>query len=226
MAKKEEPRRALSKSGKRPASQHLSEEERALWDYAARDLKPLKRKSHRVSTSARDDDVHEAGRKREAVPPALDQASRDQQERAAQRPARQPARHESEPPPLSDLDRKKAKRIGAGRVEIEARIDLHGMRQSEAHVELRRFLLSAHAKGKRWVLVITGKGSGGLARERSDAEFDGYGAPERGVLRRNVPRWLAEPELRSIVVGYTAAAIRHGGDGALYVQLRRRERTR
>ncbi len=97
------------------------------------------------------------------------------------------------------------------------------MRQSEAHPALRRFLLKAHADGRRWVLVITGKGAPrGRSEEPEDA---GYGREEeRGVLRRNVPRWLAEPELRAIVVGFTAAAIRHGGEGALYVQLRRRER--
>jgi DNA-nicking Smr family endonuclease len=124
------------------------------------------------------------------------------------------------------LDRRKARRVGSGRVEIEARIDLHGMTQSEAHPALRRFLLKAHADGRRWVLVITGKGAPlDRSLNRSTARFDGSdGADDapRGVLRRNVPFWLAEPELRSIVVGFTSAAIRHGGEGALYVQLRKR----
>jgi DNA-nicking Smr family endonuclease len=112
--------------------------------------------------------------------------------------------------------------LGSGRIAIEARIDLHGMRQSEAHRALNRFLAKAHADGRRWVLVITGKGGPQRALSSDDL---GYGGEERGVLRRNVPRWLAEPELRAIVVGFTEAAIRHGGAGALYVQLRRRERT-
>jgi DNA-nicking Smr family endonuclease len=103
---------------------------------------------------------------------------------------------------------------------VEARIDLHGMRQSEAHAALRRFLFDAYAKGRRWVLVITGKGA--PARSGRAPEEAEYGREEeRGVLRRNVPRWLAEPELRAIVVGFTPAAVRHGGEGALYVQLRR-----
>ncbi len=127
------------------------------------------------------------------------------------------------PPPLAALDRRKARRIGSGRIEVEARIDLHGLRQSEAHSALNRFLLAQHAKGHRWVLVITGKGAPrGRSEEPDDAGYGG--GEERGVLRRNVPRWLAEPELRAIVVGFTAAAIRHGGEGALYVQLRRRDR--
>ena len=91
---------------------------------------------------------------------------------------------------------------------------------------LRRFLLKAHADGRRWVLVITGKGAPlDRSLNRSMAPFeasDGAGDAPRGILRRNVPFWLAEPELRSIVVGFTSAAIRHGGEGALYVQLRKR----
>jgi DNA-nicking Smr family endonuclease len=126
---------------------------------------------------------------------------------------------------LSDLDRRKTRRIGSGKVEIEGRIDLHGMRQSEAHAALHRFLRSAHAQDKRWVLVITGKGvplDRSLSRTTAPADETEISSEHRGVLRRNVPRWLAEPELRSIVVGYSTAAIRHGGEGALYVQLRKR----
>jgi DNA-nicking Smr family endonuclease len=126
-------------------------------------------------------------------------------------------------PPLSDLDRRKARKVGTGKVEIEGRIDLHGMRQAEAHAALRRFLLRGYAEGRRWVLVITGKGAP-LRRCEDDAGLVSVRDDERGVLKRNVPRWLDEPELRAIVIGFTAAAIRHGGEGALYVQLRRRDR--
>jgi DNA-nicking Smr family endonuclease len=122
------------------------------------------------------------------------------------------------------IEPRKAKRVATGRDEIEARIDLHGMRQSEAHGALRGFLMRAHQNGLRMVLVITGKG-------RADdhdrhAPFDMFQDRDRGVLRRNVPRWLAEPELRAIVVGHTSAHIKHGGDGAFYVQLRNREKHR
>lgn len=75
---------------------------------------------------------------------------------------------------------------------------------------LLRFLRSIQAKGGKLVLVITGKG------------VRGSGHPERGVLRRQVPLWLALPEFRDLVVGFDKAAIGHGGEGALYVRLRKR----
>jgi DNA-nicking Smr family endonuclease len=208
-------RRAIGKPGKRGAH-HLSAEERALWEHAARDLKPLKTKKPRVH-GARED---------EAAPRGRPMSELEKPHKARSTPVQPPPRTAAAPkaaaPPPTTIERRKARQIGAGRIEVEARIDLHGMRQSEAHTALRGFLMKAHAKGQRWVLVITGKG--GAPRRAS--EPDDYGrVEERGVLRRNVPRWLAEPELRTIVVGFSEAAIRHGGEGALYVQLRRRERT-
>lgn len=100
-------------------------------------------------------------------------------------------------------------RLARGREEIEGRLDLHGLTQSEAHAALLRFLRAAVARDARLVLVITGKGR----RE---------GVGERGVLKRQVPHWLALPEFRGLVVGFEDAHISHGGEGALYVRLRRR----
>ncbi|MCX4199043.1 Smr/MutS family protein, partial [Methylobacterium organophilum] len=99
-----------------------------------------------------------------------------------------------------------------GRLAIEARIDLHGMVQAEAHAALTGFLLRARAAGHSYVLVVTGKGGPGYADAFS----------ERGVLRRSVPHWLRGPDLRGIVLGFEEAARHHGGGGALYVRLRRR----
>ncbi len=214
MAKDRESR-TLSKAGKRGAGGHLSAEERALWEHAARDLEPLKIKKPRVHGA----DAGDADTPARPQPAPEKPAAR----RAPPHPPPVPKPKPAAPPPLAALDRRKARHIGSGRVEVEARIDLHGMRQNEAHRALHRFLVHAHADGRRWVLVITGKG--GPRRRGSESDDEGYGGEEeRGVLRRNVPRWLAEPELRAIVVGFTGAAIRHGGEGALYVQLRRRDR--
>ena len=215
MAKDRESR-TLSKASAKRGGNHLSDEERALWEHSARDLKPLRGKKPRVHGAH--DAEPPSGRAPEQKKAASDAAPRASTRVPA--PPPKPA----QAPPLAALDRRKARHIGSGRIEVEARIDLHGLRQSEAHSTLRRFLMEAHAKGRRWVLVITGKG--GPQRRGAAADDVGYGGEEeRGVLRRNVPRWLAEPELRAIVVGFTEAAVRHGGEGALYVQLRRRERT-
>lgn len=126
--------------------------------------------------------------------------------------------------PIADFDRRKVRKIRSGQVDIEARIDLHGMRQDEAHTALRAFLIRCLGKGQRWVLVITGKGK---ASDRdADAPFDMTVQRDRGVLKRNVPRWLAEPDLRPLVVSYTTAAIHHGGEGAIYVHLRTKRHQR
>ncbi len=107
-----------------------------------------------------------------------------------------------------------------GKTEIDARLDLHGLRQGEARHRLIGFLHSAQGRGYRTVLIITGKGSGATADPLAHA----LGEPQRGVLRRLVPQWLQEPDLRAIVVSFTTAGVRHGGEGALYVHLRRQDR--
>jgi DNA-nicking Smr family endonuclease len=116
------------------------------------------------------------------------------------------------------LDRRQTRLIATGRAEIDARLDLHGMRQHEAHMALKSFLFSAQARGARVVLIITGKGARRTPRER---EFSLYSDDEPGVLKRLTPRWLQEPELRPLIVSFGASSPNHGGDGALYVRLRK-----
>jgi DNA-nicking Smr family endonuclease len=112
------------------------------------------------------------------------------------------------------LDRKERRALRRRVREVDDRLDLHGMRQEEAHRALIRFLQSASARDCAIVLVVTGKGGVG---------GPGYG-DERGVLRRITPHWLRAPELKPFVVGFEEAAAHHGGAGALYVRLRRRGR--
>lgn len=197
---------------------HLSDEDAHLWEHTATTLKPLKRKRGRVLEAAELlEDV--PPRKLHVEPEAKQRAASGKKTPAAPAPAAKP----SPPPALNQFDRKAARRLSKGAIEIDARIDLHGMRQTEAHTALRRFLMSCHGRGLRWVLVITGKGG---PRRQSDEESADFwaGASERGVLKRNVPMWLGEPELRAIIVSFTSAAIPHGGEGALYIQLRRADR--
>lgn len=111
-------------------------------------------------------------------------------------------------PPLAPLGRRLKKRVGRGKETIDGRLDLHGLTQSQAHAALLHFLRSASARGARLVLVITGKG----ARA---------GQGERGVLKRAVPQWLSLPEFRAFVIGYEEAQVAHGGEGALYIRIRR-----
>ena len=104
------------------------------------------------------------------------------------------------PPPIAPLTRREKQRVSRGHAPIDGRLDLHGHTQDEAHAALLRFLRRASAAEKKFVLVITGKS---------------------GVLRRQVPMWLGTPEFRPLVISAESAAINHGGDGALYIRVRR-----
>mgnify|MGYP001813243750 CR=1 FL=1 len=202
-----------------PRTPGLSEEDLLLWQHMARSLRPFHGRDKRIlpggfdepgftphASQARPESPGSPHRSDESIPP---------------RPAA-PRKSESfrTVPELAKFDTGKARKIRAGRIDIEARLDLHGMRQSEAHGALRSFLLRSQARQLKWVLVITGKGTFARDGEHPDPLGGDWDAPPRGVLRRNVPIWLSEPELRAVVVSYTPAAVHHGGDGALYIQLR------
>lgn len=111
------------------------------------------------------------------------------------------------------MDRRRFEKLRRGRMLPEARLDLHGMTRDAAHGALIAFILDAHARGLRLVLVITGKGRPG--RE------DDIAPHRHGVLRHAVPHWLAAPPLNARVLQIAQAHARHGGTGALYVYLRR-----
>lgn len=114
--------------------------------------------------------------------------------------------------PLS-MDKKTFGKLKRGKIVPEGKLDLHGMTLDRAHPALTRFILSAQASGKRLVLVVTGKG-----KHRDD----GGPIPTRlGVLRHNVPQWLAQPPLAQAVLQITEAHLKHGGGGAYYVYLKR-----
>jgi DNA-nicking Smr family endonuclease len=116
------------------------------------------------------------------------------------------------PPPLASLERRLRQKLARGRAAPDAAIDLHGMHRQEAFAALREFLARAQSAGARLVLVVTGKGR--VATEDGAA----------GVLRKSVPNWLRGAEYRAIVLGFEEASRPHGGAGALYVRLRRRDR--
>ena len=216
----------MSKKSKPPGGRKgpLTDDDTAVWGHTASSIEPLKRKKGRVlsATEALEEALKTmtfpsdsaAPRSTSKSPPRVSEPFQP-----AVKPVKPPP--SSAPPQLADFDRRKARQLAGGQVAIDARLDLHGFRQSEAHAALRSFLFQSYRKGHRWVLIITGKG--GRARDRDDDDY-GFMPVETGVLKRNVPMWLAEPELRAIVVSHKPAAIRHGGEGALYIHLRNPEK--
>lgn len=171
----------------------LSNEDRILWNRVARSTRPLAGKTveEMVETP---EEVFEPMLK------SLDHARGDAG--APPKPRSESTRQRQ----MQGLDGPTRDKLAKGRLPIEARIDLHGMTQGEAHALLLSFLRRAHMLGVRHVLVITGKGSS-LGSD--------------GVLRKAVPDWFATPAFRSLVGGFESAARGHGGAGALYVRLRR-----
>jgi DNA-nicking Smr family endonuclease len=183
----------MSKRGK------SDDEDHALWARIAETATPLrKRKPARIKPMPpKIETSHRAPKLDVALPPPKPKPK-----------APPAARH-------AELDRQTSRRLEKGRLEVEAKLDLHGMRQRDAHAALRRFLKSAQAKDYRHVLVITGKG----ATQEAAKSF--YEEESRGVLRQAVPQWLRDPEFASIVVSFSQAPRRLGGEGALYVRLRK-----
>lgn len=205
---------------RRRRSRRLTDEERQLWERVASSVEPMPKKRRRAKRPAAAADAAAA----ETSPPASEAAPPPAGANASPAtvpvwppaPAAPPKR--PGPPPLAPLDRRTTQKLSRGTISIDARIDLHGMTQEAARRRLLGFLGEAQARGDKLVLVITGKGRAG--RGGAEAHADPL-EPGRGVLRRVVPEWLAAPGLRATVVGFSPARPEHGGDGALYVRVRR-----
>ncbi len=172
----------------------------ALFEAAMRGTEPLKDRAAKTK------------KKDTAVPKNKNRASRA--------PGQPPMSAAAAPAPVlpsGGLDKRNAERLRRGQMKIEGRLDLHGHTQADAHRAAHAFIAASHRAGRRCVLIITGKGG---ARPDTEASF----MPDRdsGVLRRNLPRWLAEPAMRPFVLSLEPARPQHGGDGAFYVLLRRK----
>jgi DNA-nicking Smr family endonuclease len=174
----------------------LSDEERVLWKGVTRSIMPLRKAS-----------ALEPNSDEPAAAPSSPK-TRARSGAVVATPVVAPKR--VAPPPLAPLSRRHKKRIARGNHAIDGRLDLHGMTQAEAHDALFGFLRAKQVRGAKVVLVITGKGARG--------NDDGGG---RGVLKRMVPMWLGMPDFRGLIVGFESAASGHGGEGALYVSLRK-----
>ncbi|WP_439528123.1 Smr/MutS family protein [Pannonibacter sp.] len=186
--------------GRRRGPRNLTSDERELWSKVAASAKPLKStiwtpEEPAATPSPLTAEDSAASR----TPPATETAMR-------------PAPAPKGPPPLAPIERRVRQKVVRGQRSIDARIDLHGLTQHQAHDRLRSFLHFAQQQGYTFVLVITGKGGAGAMAAYMD---------ERGILRRVVPQWLAMADLRTIVLGFEEAHLTHGGSGALYVRLRK-----
>jgi len=213
-------------AGRRGRLRAVSDEEQRLWLQAMRDASPLpptKPSRRRKQTPLKSAElssppdilpIHPAALSSQPVPASP----------LPKQPASpvKPARHA--PPPLTGIDRRLSQKLGRGQVEYDAKLDLHGHSREGAYVALRRFLTDARRAGLRCVLVVTGKGDHPFARHTLHSTRH-YDTPERqGILRSALPQWLEEAELRALVSGFQPAHPKHGGGGAFYVLLRRKQR--
>ena len=185
--------------GGKPNDRRPTDDEVNLFEAAMRDT------ARRRPAAPREKAKPTAGKKPPSKPPA---------------PARPAAT--AKPTAANGVDKRTALRLQRGQMPIEARLDLHGRQQTAAHRELTAFINASHAVGRRCVLIITGKGT-----PRAEDADEIMPDRQRGVLKRQVPLWLSEPGLREKVLSVQPAQRQHGGDGALYVLLRRqRDKTR
>lgn len=183
--------------GKRKDRRRLHSDEAHLWRRAIADVRP----------------IAPPAAQRDAAPEPL--ASLSPEQRRAAEPVRKvtPARPVSAPVTrelvhrsAAGLDKRTLIRLRRGLIAPETQVDLHRQTQEEARRSLDGFIAASQATGRRCVLVITGKG---------------YGSGGAGVLKTMVPRWLDEQPNRGRVLAFCHAVPSHGGEGALYVLLRR-----
>jgi DNA-nicking Smr family endonuclease len=186
----------------------LTAEEARLWSTVVRKIKPIAESPVESGALVAVDQkpaVQSTGKKKPVKPLSPEKSAP---------PLLKPASVAKKAPqvPFAPLERQLRRGLSRGSSSVDATIDLHGMRQAEAHERLRCFILKAQRDGLKVVLVVTGKGN--LADH--DPSFD-----QRGVLRRNLPLWLRMPDLRPAIIGFEEASRQHGGSGAFYVRIRK-----
>lgn len=178
----------------------LNSEERILWGKVAKSTRAFPERHNDILAFEAEELARVAEVEKPFSPP------REVPEKLAEQPrvSKKPAGYHY------PLEKPTKKKLAKGRLAIEARLDLHGLFQAEAHDLLLDFIYRAHERGLRHVLVITGKGSS---------------MGSEGALRRAVPLWFSKAEFRFLISSYEWAARHHGGEGALYVRLARAGRS-
>lgn len=175
-------------------------EDEHLWERVAQGVTPLKSRN-RVAVNDVNTDLLKNGKKPEKPAPRRALLQTLQTTTTVAPPIR-PATAPIEVGASAGVDKRTAERLRRGKMGLDGTLDLHGMTQAKAHTALTLFIDTAHHADKRCLLVITGKG--------------------QGILKRAVPHWLSDPFLRPKILSVMTARPDHGGDGALYVLLRRR----
>lgn len=229
--------------GNDKAPEGLSEQDAALWQKVVDTLDTTAsatRKSanktpdqkHNQTTASQKEIIHKA--KNAALSPTTEEfkallenqpsetkktAKPSKVKSVTQNPAKTSQPKKPKTPKIETFNQRDARNISSGKQTIDAAIDLHGLTQRQAETALKTFLKRAHLDEKRTVLVITGKGQ---KRDHHERSFE-LGAPEPGIIRRSVPNWL--DDMPEIVISYTTSHSKHGGEGALYVRLRRPVKT-
>ena len=184
----------------------LAPEDAKLWSLVTATVRPIGERKLNVT-----DPKSPVSQAAEPKPP-MKTSRRPVKQAVDARPEATPA--PPPPPPLKapaaklslpeDIEPRRRRRISRSREPIGARLDLHGMDQSKAEAAVFNFVRRAHEAGMRAVLIISGKGTLG-----------------DGILRRRTPEWLSDPSIRPLIAGFSFADRHHGGDGALYVALKR-----
>lgn len=188
------------------------DEDKKLWEIVKRTADPLENRN-RVHPGITPPDQQKSVKSRR-----VDKADKTIQTTAAI--ARQ--EQQSAPTPAPDLrgqdgiDKNNWQRFIKGKMLIEASLDLHGMTQDEAHRQLTRFIQQQYQRGKRFLIIITGKG-------QKTSHEDAWGHPVQGVLKKGFQRWVEEPTLKSKILKIAPAQQHHGGGGAFYVLLKRQK---
>ncbi|UTW55440.1 Smr/MutS family protein [Kordiimonas sp. SCSIO 12610] len=185
----------------------LSDQDQQLWDEVKKTVKPLKK----VASSAG----------KPAIKPRRMIARKEE---AREIPAEWYLGQS--PTPDSRIDRKTKRRIASGIKDVDRSIDLHGMTQDQAYRILKNAVEGGIRRGDKTLLVVTGKGGRRFSQLDNDTpvayrtreQFDQHG----GVLKRLVPVWLQSSEIRPFIESFDSAAKEHGGEGALYILLRKK----
>jgi DNA-nicking Smr family endonuclease len=199
-----------------------------LWKRIAEGVKPLKETKHKRHAPPSSADAETARAKLSAAREAAPAAGRSHSASLAPgtllpRGAAKDGAPPLVPGQLAGLDRRSGEKLRKGQMPVEAKLDLHGMTQEGAHASVARFIEAQHAAGARCVLIVTGKGG------RAGDPFQPKAVPGRftfsggrGILKEALPRWLNEPRLRPHIIAVQRASRAHGGDGAVYVLLKRK----